>query len=65
MGEKSSKNNKVKQYEEVGQCRTEAGGADQTIHGFTKVSDTQSYIVLIAQGSKMSQRVDGLRVIRS
>lgn len=39
--EKSSKNNKVKQYEEVGQCRTETGGADQTFHASTKVSDTQ------------------------
>lgn len=41
VGEKSSKNNKVKQYEEVGRCRTETGGADQTFHASTKVSDTQ------------------------
>lgn len=39
--EKSSKNNKVKQYKEWGHYRTETGGADQTFHASTKVSDTQ------------------------
>lgn len=38
--EKSSKN-KVKQYEEVGQSRTETGGADQSFHASTKVIDTE------------------------
>lgn len=41
VGGESSKNNKVKQYKEVDQCRAETGGADQTFHAPTKVRDTQ------------------------